>query len=118
MCPDKLPGYEQKVVSFFTEHIHYDEEIRYCMEGSGYFDVRDESDAWIRIRLEAGDMIVLPEGSFHRFTTDAGNYIQAMRLFVGEPVWVPYNRTTLDEAADVSRQKYVQKYVQKLISAQ
>jgi len=110
VSPGKLEGYEQKIKNFFREHIHYDEEIRFCLDGSGYFDVRDKDDKWIRISVEKGDMIILPEGSYHRFTCDEKDYILAMRLFVGEPVWTPYNRDEIDEMKNESRLKYVAKF--------
>merc|ERR1712071_124923 len=107
--PDHLPGYEEKVKAFFEEHIHDAEEIRYILDGQGFFDVRDLQDRWIRVHIKKGDLMTLPEGIYHRFTTDKTDMIHAMRLFIGVPVWTPFNRPC-DEHE--SRKNYVKQYIE------
>ncbi|CAJ0565793.1 unnamed protein product, partial [Mesorhabditis spiculigera] len=90
---DKMPNYEKKIKIFFEEHLHVDPEVRFVKGGSGYFDVRDREDKWIRLAVSAGDFIFLPAGIYHRFTVDNNDYINAIRLFKDEPIWEAFNRS-------------------------
>nr|CAG8551551.1 5516_t:CDS:2 [Entrophospora candida] len=73
--------YDSKMKVFYEEHFHEGEEIRYILDGSGYVDVRDLHDKWIRMALTKGDLI--PPGIYHRFTPDTNDYMKAMRTNTG-----------------------------------
>lgn len=77
-----MENFQERVKNFYTEHIHANEEIRYCLEGSGFFDVRDKDDRWIRIWIKEGDMIVLPSGIYHRLSLDTGKYLKVIYMYL------------------------------------
>ena len=95
------------IKSFYEEHLHIDEEIRYIIDGKGYEDVllprsrsvdgadiqvRDKNERWIRCALSKGDFLILPPGIYHRFTPADTNFTHAIRLFKDLPKWTAYYR--------------------------
>lgn len=100
-------AYDAKMRQFYKEHYHEDEEIRYIVDGEGYFDVRDAGDRWIRAKLTKNDMLILPAGIYHRFTLLSRlKNVTAMRLFKDEPKWEAINRD--EERETEARAHYAQ----------
>ncbi|KAG6493415.1 hypothetical protein ZIOFF_048398 [Zingiber officinale] len=94
--PERLPNFEQILKKIFVEHLHLDDEISYCIQGSGYHDVRDENDRWIRIAVKEGVMILLPAGIYHRLALDLNNYLKILIFNAGPAVGI----TTYERPGD------------------
>uniref|UniRef100_A0A914BVM4 Acireductone dioxygenase n=1 Tax=Acrobeloides nanus TaxID=290746 RepID=A0A914BVM4_9BILA len=107
---DKLPNYDEMTQRYYSEHLHPNEEIRYIIDGCGYFDVRNKDERWIRMLGEPGDLLVLPAGIYHRFRVTVDDWIQLMRLFRGGTVWSAHDRNEATEQME-PRREYVQKYI-------
>ncbi|KAF7288132.1 1,2-dihydroxy-3-keto-5-methylthiopentene dioxygenase [Mycena chlorophos] len=90
--------YEAKIRGFFEEHMHEDEEIRYILSGSGFFDKRLRTHGSAS-RSRPATCSSCPRGIYHRFTLDETDAIKALRLFQDEPKWVPHARS---QATDVN----------------
>ena len=103
-----LKNYDETLKCFYNEHFHPDDESRYVLEGAGYFDVRNENDEWIRVRIEKGDLITLPAGMYHRFALDEDQqFLKTVRMFVSEAMWTPIYRPNKDHFI---RKEYLKKY--------
>ena len=104
-------NYQELCNKFKQEHLHEDEEIRYVLNGSGYFDIRNLDDQWVRVQVKKGDLLVLPEGIYHRFIPDISNYIHVMRLFKENPKWIAIPRPAEENP---SRIKYLKQFGKKI----
>ena len=86
------PNLEVICAKFADEHLHTDDEVRFVIDGAGIFDIRDDDDRWMRVTVEAGDLIVVPKQRHHRFFLTDSQRIRCVRLFQDSAGWVPHYR--------------------------
>jgi 1,2-dihydroxy-3-keto-5-methylthiopentene dioxygenase len=86
------PNLEAICAKFIDEHLHDEDEVRFILAGEGVFDVRSRDDRYMRILVEAADLIVVPAKRYHRFMLTDGRNIHAVRLFQDKSGWVPHYR--------------------------
>ena len=88
----ETPNLDAICAKFDKEHFHTLDEVRFVVDGEGIFDVRDSSDQWVRIEVDAGDLIIIPANKFHRFYLTSAKTIRCVRLFLYNEGWAPLYR--------------------------
>ena len=84
------PGLDAMLARFNREHWHDEDEVRFIIHGRGLFHIRPIEGPVISIEVEAGDLMLLPKGTWHWFDLCADREIRAIRLFQNPSGWTPY----------------------------
>ena len=86
----QTPGLDAMLAKFNREHWHDEDEVRFIIHGRGLFHIRPKEGPVISIEVEAGDLMLLPKGTWHWFDLCADREIRAIRLFQNPSGWAPY----------------------------
>jgi len=83
-------NYDQIRAKFLAEHTHSEDEIRFFVDGQGYFWFHLENGEIFNLLCQKGDLISVPAGTKHWF--DAGQsapFVKAIRIFIDTTGWIP-----------------------------
>ncbi len=86
--PD-TPNLQAMLDKFKAEHWHDEDEIRFVVKGRGLFHVHPKDGPVFSIEVEEGDMINVPQGTYHWFDLCQSRRIRAIRLFKNPAGWTP-----------------------------
>lgn len=86
----ETPGIDALCEKFNKEHIHTEDEVRFCVKGRGLFHIHPKSGPVFSIELDAGDMINVPKGTDHWFDLCKERNIKAIRFFQNKEGWTPH----------------------------
>ncbi|HEY3783379.1 MAG TPA: cupin domain-containing protein [Fimbriimonadaceae bacterium] len=95
--PD-TPNLDTMLNKFNKEHAHDEDEVRFCIEGSGVFHIHPENGPITAIEVGSGDLIRVPRGTHHWFDLCSTRRIKCIRLFQEMAGWTPlYTGTGAEE---------------------
>lgn len=93
----ETPGLEELRAKFLREHTHSEDEVRFFVDGQGYFwfhlddcpGVPPEERVFC-VKCEAGDLLSVPAGVKHWFDLGPVAFVKAIRIFIDPAGWVPH----------------------------
>jgi len=94
------PNYDAIRAKFLSEHTHSEDEVRFFVDGQGFFwfNLSDDEPVF-NVLCQAGDLISVPAGTKHWF--DAGEtepFVKAIRIFIDPSGWVPdYTNSKIEQ---------------------
>ncbi len=82
---------EQIREKFLREHTHSEDEVRFFVDGQGYFWFNFENgEPVVCVKCEAGDLLSVPAGYKHWFDLGEPAFVKAIRIFIDAAGWVPH----------------------------
>ncbi len=94
----ETPNLDAMLNKFNKEHAHPEDEVRFCIEGSGVFHIHPKNGPIVAIEVGPGDLIRVPEGTHHWFDLCETHRIKCIRLFQDTAGWTPlYTGTGAEE---------------------
>lgn len=93
---ENLPAIRAK---FLKEHTHTEDEVRFFVDGQGYFWFNLENgEPVFNVLCQRGDLISVPTNTKHWFDMGTPAFVKAIRIFTDMSGWVPhYTESGLDE---------------------
>jgi 1,2-dihydroxy-3-keto-5-methylthiopentene dioxygenase len=82
----QTPNLEDLLSKFRREHHHRDDEARFVVDGDGLFTIR-QGALIFDIRVEPGDLLVVPAYTRHRFDLTEARKILCIRIFKDPAGW-------------------------------
>ncbi|MES2588657.1 MAG: cupin domain-containing protein [Bacteroidota bacterium] len=83
-------NYEAIRNKFLAEHTHSEDEIRFFVDGQGFFWFNLENETIFNLLCEKGDLISVPAGTKHWFDAGETNpFVKAIRIFIDMSGWIP-----------------------------
>ncbi|MEW6283286.1 MAG: cupin domain-containing protein [Candidatus Eremiobacterota bacterium] len=89
---ETVPNLDTLLDRFRPEHYHTEDEVRFVISGSGVFGIVQD-DCRFEVHVGPGDLLKVPQGTWHWFDLKADRRIQCVRLFQDTSGWTPYYRT-------------------------
>lgn len=90
----KTENYEAIRQKFLAEHTHTEDEVRYFIDGQGFFWFHLENGEIFNVLCQSGDLISVPAGCKHWFDAGEIPYVKVIRIFIDPSGWVPHYTNT------------------------